>query len=105
MVAELQPGTNPSPISPSDNLEFLAISRSIKEVFGDIMSIPSLVVGATDSRHFTKISPNVYRFVPYKITPKNLDCFHGIDERVPVSEFENAIRFYRQLILNSESKS
>ncbi|MCL4129673.1 UNVERIFIED_CONTAM: hypothetical protein GTU68_037138, partial [Idotea baltica] len=104
-VEPLHAGTNPSPISPSDNDEFMTISKSIKEVFGNIMTIPSLVVGATDSRHFTKVSPNVYRFVPYKITPKNLDCFHGIDERVPVSEFENAIRFYRRLILNSSSKS
>ncbi|MFT4566626.1 MAG: carboxypeptidase PM20D1 [Saprospiraceae bacterium] len=103
-VFPLQAGTNPSPISPSDNHEYLMIERSIKEVFNNIITIPSLVIGATDSRHFTKISPNVYRFVPYKISPKNIECFHGIDERVPVSEFKDAIRFYRRVILNSDQE-
>ena len=101
-VAPLQASTNPSPISPSDNQAYLTIERSVKEVFNNIITIPSLVVGATDSRHFTKISPNVYRFVPYKISPKNLDCFHGIDERVPVSEFKDAIRFYKRVIINAD---
>jgi len=58
------------------------------------------VLGATDSRHFTILTNNIYRFSPYKVSPKNMACFHGIDERVPRSEFEDGIRFYRQLILN-----
>ena len=91
----------PSPISPIDNTAYTLINRSIKEIFPDMVTSSNLVLGGTDSRHFTAISPNIYRFAPYRITPENLSCFHGIDERIPVSEFEDAIRFYRRLIINS----
>jgi len=94
-------GRDPSPISPIDNKAYETLERSIKEIFPDILTSPNLVVGGTDSRYFTKVSPNVYRFVPFEISPENSTCFHGIDERVTVAEFEDAIRFYRRFIINS----
>lgn len=97
-------GSNPSPVSPIDNAEYESIERSIKEVFPTVLSSPSLVVGATDSRHFSQISSNVYRFSPFHINAKNLTCFHGIDERVGKKEFENGIRFYRRLIENGSQQ-
>lgn len=88
----------PSPISPIDNSAYALINTTIKEIFPDMMTASNLVLGGTDSRHFTSISPNIYRFAPYRITPDNLACFHGIDERIPVTEYEEAIRFYKRLI-------
>jgi len=96
-------GSNPSPVSPSDNEQYQNIERSIKQIFSNIKTTPNLVLGGTDSRHFTCITSNIYRFSPFKISPENLTCFHGIDERVPRSEFENGIRFYRQLIKNGSN--
>ena len=89
-----------SPISPFDSKGYTILDQSIKEVFPNLLTSPSLVIAATDARYYYKISPNVYRFMPNYINPENLACFHGIDERVSVEEFENGIRFYRQLILN-----
>ena len=100
IVEILNPGSNPSPVSPTDNSQYASIEKSIKEVFNNIKTSPNLVLGGTDSRHFASITSNIYRFSPFKINQQNLTCFHGIDERVPRSEFENGIRFYRQLILN-----
>jgi len=93
--------SDPSPISPSEGKGYNIINRSIKETFPGLMTSPNLVIAATDSRHFTKVSSNIYRFAPYRINPENLACFHGIDERIPLSEFEDAIRFYRRVILNA----
>ena len=93
-------GNNPSAISPIDNKEYAALETSIKEVFPDILTAPGLVIGATDSRHFKDVSDNIYKFAPFQVNQGNKTCFHGIDERVPVSEFEDAIRFYRRLIVN-----
>lgn len=102
-VEILNEGFNPSPVSPVDNSQYESIERSIKQIFPDIKTTPNLVLGATDSRHFTILTDNVYRFSPFKISSENLTCFHGIDERVPRSEFEDGIRFYRQLIKNGSS--
>lgn len=94
-------GNDPSPLSPTSGEGFDIVNRSIKEIFPSVLTATSLVIGATDSRYFYKVSPNVYRFIPYHVNPENLACFHGIDERVGVSEFKDGIRFYRQVILNS----
>lgn len=100
----LNEGSNPSPISPIDNVPYESIERSIKQIFPNVKTSPYLVIGGTDSRHFNILTSNIYRFSPFKLTAKNLTCFHGIDERVPKGEFENGIRFYRQLILNSSTQ-
>jgi len=100
-VEILNEAFDPSPVSPVDNSQYESIDRSIKQIFPNIRSTPNLVLGATDSRHFTILTDNIYRFSPFKVSPKNMSCFHGIDERVPRSEFEDGIRFYRQIIKNS----
>ncbi|MFT6827011.1 MAG: carboxypeptidase PM20D1 [Roseivirga sp.] len=92
--------SNPSPVSPTDSEGYDLINKSMKQVFDGLLTAPNLVIAATDSRHFTEISPNIYRFVPYHINQSNIKTFHGIDERIPVEDYKNAIRFYRQLILN-----
>jgi len=92
-------GFNPSPISPTDNAAYDLISKAIKDIFPKVITCPNLVAGATDARFYTPVSSNIYRFTPFKLTPKNINCFHGVDERISVEEFENAIRFYRQIIL------
>ncbi|KYG75797.1 M20 family peptidase [Roseivirga spongicola] len=93
--------TNPSPVSPMDSWGYETINRSIKQVFEATFTAPNLVIAATDSRHFSPISKNIYRFVPYHINEQNINTFHGIDEHILVEDYKNAIRFYRQLILNS----
>ena len=96
-------GFDPSPISPTDTKPFEIIRQSILEIYPDVITVPNLVIGATDSRYYSPISNNIYRFAPLHLNPKNMNCFHGIDERISVMEFENAIRFFRQVILNGSS--
>lgn len=93
--------TNPSAVSPMDSDGYNVINRTIKEVFENTLTAPNLVIAATDSRHFGEVSSNIYRFVPYHINEDNITTFHGIDEHILVEDYKDAIRFYRQLILNS----
>ena len=92
-----------SAVSPKEGQAYALVNRTIKEVFPEVLTAPNLVIGATDSRHFKDISPNIYRFVPYHINEDNIDSFHGVDEHIPVEDYKDAIRFYRQLILNSKA--
>lgn len=94
-------GIGPSPISPTDSQAFGALQRSIQQVYPDVVVAPYLMVAATDSRHFRGLTQNVYRFQPLRITQGDLSRIHGTDERVGVDDYADAIRFYRQLILNS----
>lgn len=91
--------------SPTDGLGYQMIQRTIHEIFPNTLTSPNLVIGATDSRYYYPLTPNVYRFTPIYLNKETLGTFHGIDERISVKDFENAIRWYIQLIKNSTSKS
>lgn len=93
--------TEPSKVSYTDTKGFYAIHKTISEIYPDALVSPYLVVGATDARHFGELSDQIYRFLPIRITKSNVKSFHGLNERIAVSDFENAIRFYTQLIKNS----
>jgi len=101
VTADAEFGANPSPISGDDTFGFLVIQKSMLEIFPGTVIAPALVIGATDSRHYQELTDQVYRFQPIQIAKEDTKLFHGIDERVSVENYKQAIRFYRQLILNS----
>jgi carboxypeptidase PM20D1 len=91
----------PSAVSPTQSESFRMLQRTIRSVRRDAVVAPYLVVVATDSRHFAALSENVFRFLPLRLTPADLDRMHGTNERIPVRDYEDMIRSYRQLILNA----
>ncbi|MBX7219752.1 MAG: M20 family peptidase [Blastocatellia bacterium] len=93
-------GTEPSPESPIDSRGFRQIERSIRQIFPTALVSPGLVVGATDSKHFAKISDGTYRFLPVVATAADLPRFHGTNERISVTNFGQVVRFYAQLLQN-----
>ena len=62
---------------------------------------PYLVVVLTDARYYTHLSSNIFRFLPIRMRAEDLERMHGIDERLSVRQYQTAIRFYRQLILDT----
>lgn len=89
-----------SKVSGTSSKGYTIINQSIKEVFPDVITVPNLVIAATDGRFYGEICDNVYRFLPIRLNPDNVKAMHGINENIPVDEFEDAIRFYVQLIQN-----
>lgn len=59
------------------------------------------MIGATDARHYTTVSSSVYRFAPLRLHASDIERMHGIDERISITDFVDAIRFYRTLIIAS----
>ncbi|MEJ2004889.1 MAG: M20 family peptidase [Cyclobacteriaceae bacterium] len=99
------PFNSESPLaSSSEGFGYTVIQRTVHEVFPNILSAPNLVVGATDSRYYYPLSDNVYRFTPMQLNPEIMTTFHGVDEHISVSDFENAIRYYVQLIHNTDNE-
>ena len=90
-----------SPLSNTTSPGFINLHKTIKQLFPEVVVSPNLVVGATDSRHFRAISNNTYRFSPIRLNNETKKSFHGLNERLAVTDFENAIGFYVQLIKNS----
>ena len=49
---------------------------------------------------YERLSPNIYRFLPLRLGPQDLERIHGIDERISCNSFVDAIRFYYIIIKN-----
>ena len=93
----------PSPVSDAEGAAFKTLHRTIREVMPEVLVAPSLLVAATDSRHYAKLTRNILRFLPITLRPDDAKRYHGIDERISVSDYERCVRFYAQLIRNSQS--
>jgi carboxypeptidase PM20D1 len=69
-------------------------------VLPSVLVAPNLLSGATDSRRYRALSPNIYRFVPMRLNPKDLDRLHGTNERLGIESYGEIVRFYAQLLRN-----
>ena len=87
-----------SPVSAVDCDQFRKIASAIKSVNQSAIISPYLVLGATDARHFYEIADHVYRFSPIPIDKKDLSRIHGVNERVAIGAYQQAVDFYATLI-------
>lgn len=97
-VAVLGHSNEPSPVSDVDGPVFAYLARTVRATNPDVVVAPFLVLGGTDARHYTGLTPNVFRFVPMRTRPDDVPRFHGLNERLAVADYAGMIQFYVQLL-------
>lgn len=90
--------SNPSPISSSQSRGFKAIQSAIRQVWPTTITSPGSSIAATDGRHYASVAKDVYRFAPIILGPKDTVRLHGLNERIAIKDYMDAIRFYLALI-------
>jgi carboxypeptidase PM20D1 len=93
----------PSKISDIKSPSFAMLHQTIRETAPQSLVAPALLVAATDSRHYRALSGNIFRFLPIIRGAEDAKRIHGVDERISIEDYERCIRFYAQLIRNSQS--
>jgi len=93
----------PSGVSDIESPSFKLLQRTIRETAPTAIAAPALLVGATDSRHYAALTRNVFRFLPITLNIEDTKRYHGVDERISIQDYERCVRFYAQLIRNSQS--
>jgi len=91
----------PSAVSSTTSFGYTTLDKTIHQLFPDALTAPNMVIAATDCRHFSSVSENIYRFSPIFINDTNINSFHGLNERIAIEDFNKAVSFYVQLIKNS----
>ncbi len=92
--------SEPSRVTSVDSNAYRELSKTIRQVRPDAVVAPSLLYGATDSRHYGALSENVVRFTPITVGSDDFGRIHGTNERISVTDYENAVRFYYLLLTN-----
>lgn len=88
----------PSPVSNYKNKAFTQIGLAVKDVYPDAVITPSLMIASTDSKYFSTLSKNIYKFMPVLFYEDDLPRFHGVNERIGIKNYHRAIQIYTQLI-------
>ena len=91
----------PSAVSSTRSDSYRTLQQSIQSIVPEAIVAPYLVVVVTDARYYHDLSANVFRLLPLNLNQSDLERMHGTNERVSIQNYERAIRFYRQLIMNA----
>lgn len=103
VIEELPNATEASPIAVTEGEEgfgYRLIQNAVSSIDGNAITVPYLVLGATDSRHYAKLTKNIYRFLPVYLNSEDLSRMHGNDERITIPSLSSAFLFYVSLMEN-----
>jgi len=98
VAIEVLDGSEPSPESATDGAPWELLAEALAVSHPGIPATPYVMMAATDSRHFHRFSPAVYRFAPLQMSSAQRAAIHGVDEFVEISELERGAQFHRTLI-------
>jgi len=98
VVVELESGWNPSPVAPTSGFGWELLASTLAALRPDAVIAPYQQNGATDSRSFTALTPNVYRFTPFELSDAERGALHAVDERIRVDSWLGGVEIYRELI-------
>lgn len=93
--------SEPAGVSSVNSNGYKSIEKSVREVFPEVLAVPFIMIGITDSRHYKELTSNIYRFAPIVVDEEDLGRVHSTNERISVENYEDMIRFYIRLIRNS----
>lgn len=98
-------GSAATPAAPTDGDAYDLLARTVARVFPSAVVAPTLITGATDARHYTRLTSRVYRFAPFRLEPADLERIHGTDERLDLDDYGRMILFYRELLRDGAGPS
>ena len=74
------------------------VESCIRKHFPDAGTAPYLIMGGTDCRHFHELTDTALRFCPIRMTNKQNDSCHAVDENVTLSALAEGVRFYKMFL-------
>ena len=89
--------------APPSNFEspmFKAIADAVKELAPDMVTVPYLSTGATDSARLRQLGMQAFGVLPFPMNQDDEDRMHGNDERIPLT----ALEFGTRLIYGAVSR-
>lgn len=94
---QIESTSEASPVSPQGDA-YGTIASTLRGMDVNLLVAPYLVIGGTDARYYTRLTPNVYRFMMMRADDDTVKRMHGVDERIEVDDYLEMVRFYAHLM-------
>ena len=92
--------SDPSPSTDFNSPAYKRIESAVYQTVPNVIPTPYLMIGATDSRHYRRISTGVVNFFP----TTDSKGYHGIDERMPIRDFQRSVNYVTIIIEESNKE-
>jgi carboxypeptidase PM20D1 len=89
-----EPPRDATAISSTTSSSYALIAALSRNILPDAPVAPGLVIAGTDSRHYSDVAENVYRFQPILLSNEDIEGLHGVNEHISIANYERMIRFY-----------
>jgi carboxypeptidase PM20D1 len=89
-----------SHVSRTDTQAYDRLVLTIRQSFPGAVVVPYLVTAGTDARHYEALCLSTYRFLPIRLSVRDLERIHGVDERIGRGDYVEVVQFYARLIKN-----
>ena len=96
------PSNEASPVSRVDSHGYGVLETTVAELFPGAATIPILLPGMSDARHYASVSRDIFRFAPMRAGRDDRARVHGTDERIGVENYGEFIAFYERIIRNAQ---
>lgn len=77
---------------------YAVIADAIRSVLPEVLVVPGMLLGATDTRHFADIADDSYRFIGARVTRDQITGIHGTDERIAIDALAEAVEIHRGIL-------
>ena len=91
-------GTNASPYADLSSAEWKTLSKAVSETWPEAIVTPYLMIACSDSRHFSAICQNVFKFSAMALSAEQRGLIHNDNERVALETVGKTVEFFTRLI-------
>ena len=91
IVITSSPWTGMPGTASTESEGYQAIARAIADTYTDAITVPSMLMATTDTRHYTELATDQYRFHGAEMDYTQTSSIHGTDEWVSIEGFHKSI--------------
>ena len=91
-------GRAASAVSNWESAGYGVVERAIREIYGEVVVTPGILVAGSDTRHYGKVADDAYRFNPMVVSRDDLTGFHGTNEKIGVANLAQGTRTYVRIV-------